>query len=95
MLAALEKEDGWLNQVIDAVSDEPEKKEALKVIGKNPKEWGKIPLKDIKRYFLNIPDDPGATWRNTHPTISALIDIVPNSVSILTNYFRTMQDEIQ
>lgn len=96
MLAVIEKEDGWFNTVIiDTISDEPEKKEALKVIGQNPKEWGKISLKDIKLYFLNIPKIPDNNWRTNHPTISPLISKIPDSTSILTNYFKTMEVELK
>lgn len=95
MLQVIDKEDGWLNTVIDAVSDIPEKDEAMRVIGQNPKEWGKIPLKDIKLYFFNKPEDPGADWKREHPSISPLIGIIPDSASILTNYFKTMEDKLQ
>lgn len=94
MLKEIDKEDGWLNTVIDAVSDVPEKDAAMRVIGQNPKEWGKISLKDIKRYFLNKPENPGSDWKKDHPTISPLIGSIPDSMSILTNYFKTMEEEL-
>jgi len=39
MLAAIELEDGWLNEIIDPLSSKPEKDAAMRVIGQNPKEW--------------------------------------------------------
>lgn|GEM_PF-2692250 len=95
MLAAIETEDGWFNEVINLVSDIPEKDAAMKVIGQNPKIWGKIPLRDIKSYFLNVPIDPGSEWKANHPIICELINTVPDSVSIMTNYFTARTIEIQ
>lgn len=59
MLAVIEKEDGWLNRVIDVVSDEPEKKEALKVIGQNPAAWGQLSMRQIRQGILRQSPLPG------------------------------------
>lgn len=73
MLAAIETEDGWLNTAIDFVSDEPERRAAMKVIGQNPAAWGDISMGDIKKYFKNIPPQP-ADWINNHPISSLISD---------------------
>ncbi len=57
MLAEIETEDGWLNTIIDIASDEPEKKEALKVIGQNPAAWGDMKVQDLYAYFINTSSD--------------------------------------
>ena len=66
MLANIEAEDGWFNTVVDFVSDEPEKVEAMKVIGQNPKAWGNLTLKEFNNHF-------GATSSQPNSVISANI----------------------
>ncbi len=95
MLAAIELEDGWLNDVIDSISSKPEKDAAMRVIGQNPATWGKISLRDIKQYFLNDPKDPGSDWKKNHPTITPLLGNISDSTSILTNYFTTMKEDLK
>jgi len=96
MLAAIEKEDGWLNAIISKVSNEPKRKEALKVIGQNPKEWSKISIGDIKKYFLNQPEPPADDWRKTHKIVQLIneckkrtINPIANPTGILIDYFKT------
>lgn len=60
MLANIEAEDGWFNTVVDFVSDEPEKVEAMKVIGQNPKAWGNLTLKELNNHFGATPSQPNS-----------------------------------
>jgi hypothetical protein len=88
MLAAIETEDGWLNAIIDKVSNEPERQAAIKVIGQNPAAWGKVTIKEIREHFLSNPSA-------SNPVIEALIQdckisqpTLQNPLGILIDYFK-------
>lgn len=89
MLAEIEKEDGWFNDIVGFVSNKPETDAAYKVIGQNPAAWGKIPLKDIKSYFLNDPRNPGADRGKEFPEIASLLTTIPNSTNIIVAFLKT------
>lgn len=77
MLKEIEKEDGWLNKVIDTVSNAPEKREALRVIGQNPQGWGECTLGELETTFTPFGDERDADVNFAYATVD---DVRKNTI---------------